>query len=85
MSLSRLPFIGAFFLSSSACLSRIQIRSAIVEFVFAPEERDVYSYERTPKDLAPPRAKPSSGTFAEAGKSDCAPTELRSKERTIKL
>ena len=36
----------------------IQLPSAIVEFVFAPEERDVYSYERTPKDLAPLGAKP---------------------------
>ena len=40
----------------------------MVEFVFAPEERDVYSYERTPKDLAPLGAKPGSRTFAEAGK-----------------
>jgi hypothetical protein len=55
----------------------IQLTSATVEFVFAPEERDVYSYERTPKDLAPLGAKPGSGTLAEAGKSDCAPTELR--------
>ena len=31
---------------------------------FAPEERDVYSYERTPKDLAPLGAKPGSRTFA---------------------
>ena len=35
-----------------------------VEFVFAPEERDVYSYERAPKDLAPLGAKCGSGTFA---------------------
>jgi len=49
------------------------------------EERDVYSYERTPKDLAPLGAKPGSRTFAETGKSDCAPTELRSKERTARL
>ena len=58
---------------------------ATVELVFAPEERDVYSYERTPKDLAPLGAKPASTTFAEAGKSDCAPAELRSKERTARL
>jgi hypothetical protein len=45
-------------------------------------ERDVYSYERTPTDIAPFGAKPGNGTFAEAGKSNCAPTELRSKERT---
>jgi hypothetical protein len=50
-----------------------------LEFVFAPEERDVYSYERAPKDLAPLGAKPGSGTFAGAGKTDCAPPELRSK------
>ena len=37
---------------------------------FAPEERDVYSYEQTPKDLAPLGAKPGSGIFAEAGKSE---------------
>ncbi|MDX6499102.1 MAG: hypothetical protein QOG23_2362 [Blastocatellia bacterium] len=53
--------------------------------VFAPEERDVYSYERTTKDLAPLGAKPGSRTFAEAGNSDCAPTERRRKERTARL
>ncbi len=37
--------------------------SATVEFVFAPEERDVYSYERTPKYLAPLGAKSGSGTI----------------------
>jgi hypothetical protein len=42
----------------------IQLISATVEFVFAPEERDVYSYEHTPKDLAPLGAKLGSGTFA---------------------
>jgi len=52
---------------------------------FAPEERDVYSYERTGKALAPFGAKPGSGTIAEAGESDCAPTELRIKERTSGL
>jgi hypothetical protein len=30
--------------------------------VFAPEERDVYIYERTPKDLAPLGAKSASET-----------------------
>ena len=34
-----------------------------------------------PKDLAPLGAKPGSGTIAEAGKRDCAPTELKSKEK----
>jgi hypothetical protein len=48
-----------------------------VEFVFAPEERDVYSYERTRKDLAPLGAKPGSATIAEAHMGDCAPMELR--------
>src|SRR5688500_16418196 len=38
--------------------------SATVEFVFAPEERDVYSYEHTFIDLAPSGAKPGSGTLA---------------------
>lgn len=33
-----------------------------------------------PKDLAPLGAKPSGVAFAEVGKSDCAPAELRSKE-----
>src|SRR5204862_3722166 len=63
----------------------IRLTSATVEFAFAPEERNVYSYERTPKDLAPLGAKPGGGTFARAGKSDCAPTELRTKERTARL
>jgi hypothetical protein len=36
---------------------------------------------RRPKILAPLGAKPGSGTFAEAGKSDCAPAQLPSKER----
>jgi hypothetical protein len=36
--------------------------------VFAPEERNVYSYERTPKDLAPLGAKLGSRTFGEASK-----------------
>jgi hypothetical protein len=31
---------------------------AASRFVFAPEERDVYSYQHTPKDLAPLGAKP---------------------------
>jgi len=62
----------------------IQLTSATVEFVFAPEECDVYSYEQTPKDLAPLGAKPGR-IFAEAGKSDCARTELRSKETTARL
>jgi len=35
-----------------------------------------------PKDLAPLGAKPGSGTIAKAGEGDCAPTELKSKERT---
>jgi hypothetical protein len=55
----------------------IQLTSATVEFVFAPEERDVYSYEYTLKDLAPLGAKLGSVTFAEAGKSIALLTELR--------
>jgi hypothetical protein len=38
--------------------------SATVEFFFAPEERDVYSYEHTPKDLAPEERNPASRTLA---------------------
>jgi hypothetical protein len=68
-----------FHISFSISHSRIQLGSATVEFVLAPEERDVYSYERTSKVFAPLGAKPGSGTIAEAGKSDCAPTELASK------
>ncbi|MFN2514232.1 MAG: hypothetical protein ABR568_22820 [Pyrinomonadaceae bacterium] len=63
----------------------IQFAGATVEFVFAPEERDVYSYERAPEDLAPLGAKPAAEQLAEAGKDDCAPTELRGKERTVTL
>jgi hypothetical protein len=58
----------------------IELYKATGEFVFAPEERDVYS-GRTPTDLAPLGAKPGSSTFAEKGKSDCAPSELRSKKK----
>ena len=35
-----------------------------VELAFAPEERDVYSYERTHYSLAPLGAKPASATNA---------------------
>ena len=38
-------------------LLKIQPETAAVDF--APEERDVYSYEHTTKDLAPSGAKPS--------------------------
>jgi hypothetical protein len=41
---------------------RIQLTSTII--FFAPSERDVYSYERTPKYLAALGAKPSRRTFA---------------------
>lgn len=54
--------------------------SATVEFAFAPAERDVYSWQYTPKDLAPLGAKPRSETVAAAVKGDCAPTELGIKE-----
>jgi hypothetical protein len=46
----------------------IQVGSATAEFAFAPEERDVYSYEFTRKDLAPLGAEPSSGTIDEQAK-----------------
>jgi hypothetical protein len=39
-----------------------------VEFVFAPEERDVYSYECTRKELAPLGAKPSAECLARQAK-----------------
>ena len=38
-----------------------------------------------PKDLAPLGAKPGSGTITDSGKGDCAPPELRTKERTASL
>jgi len=38
--------------------------SATVELVFAPAERDVYSYERIPKGLAPLGAKPGGKMLA---------------------
>jgi len=41
--------------------------SATVEFVFAPAERDVYNYQRTPKDLAPLGAQPGGENFARDG------------------
>ena len=68
----------------SIIILRTQVGSAKVKFVFAPEERDVYSYDCTRKDLAPLGAKPGGGTIGER-KSDCAPTELRSKERIARL
>jgi hypothetical protein len=55
--------------------------------VFAPEERDVYSYERTPRDLAPLKAKLGSSTFVEAGKAIAllVSTERRSEGGTAGL
>ncbi|MCU1266431.1 MAG: hypothetical protein JWM21_2749 [Acidobacteria bacterium] len=38
-----------------------------------------------PKIFAPPGAKSDSEIFTGAGKSDCAPSELRTKEMTAKL
>jgi hypothetical protein len=55
------------------------------KLVFAPEERDVYSQKVTLKELAPLGAKPGDGTIADAGQGDCAPTELNSKEGTVRL
>src|SRR5205814_7711335 len=43
---------------------RNQLTSTII--LFAPSERDVYSYEQTPKYLAPLGAKPSRSGEAEA-------------------
>ena len=43
--------------------------------VFAPEERDVYSY-RAPPNLAPIGAKPDSETIAETSKRGGAPTSF---------
>jgi hypothetical protein len=51
-----------------------------VELAFAPAERDVYSYEHTPKDLAPVGAKRGSERSLDRAKG-CAPPELRSKEK----
>jgi hypothetical protein len=51
-------------------------QNAISQFVFAPEERNVYSNEHNPKVLAPSGAK-----AARVMKDDCAPPELKSKER----
>jgi hypothetical protein len=48
-------------------VGEFNLQAPPVEFVFAPAERDVYSYEPTPKDIPPLGAKPGSGTFAAAG------------------
>jgi hypothetical protein len=62
----------------------IQLEEQQLCLLFAPQERDDYGYQRTPKVFAPLGAKPVKGTFAgAAGKSDCAPMELRSKERAV--
>jgi len=44
----------------------IQLEEQQLCLFFAPEDRDVYSYQRTPKVLAPLGAKPLKGTFAGA-------------------
>lgn len=48
------------------------------DFVFAPEERDVYSYSPTPKDLAPLGARPGGEIFAEPGKEVALPRSVGS-------
>jgi hypothetical protein len=62
---------GAWFLGFGFGEFNLQVRP--VEFVFAPAERDVHSYERTPNDPAPLGSETQCGTFPGAGKSDCAP------------
>jgi hypothetical protein len=56
---------GRYKSSKLSCASRIQVGTATNEFVFAPEERDVYSYESTPKSRSvrseTGAAEPSSG------------------------
>jgi len=52
---------------------------------FSLQRSEMFIATQAPKDLAPLRAKPGSGIFTGAGKNDCAPTELRPKERTAKL
>jgi hypothetical protein len=54
-------------------------------FVFAPEERDVYSNERTPKEIAPLGAKPGGGTFASQAKAVALLRSFGVKERTARL
>jgi hypothetical protein len=50
---------------------------ATVEFVFAPAEQDVYSYECPLKDLAPSGAKLGNVTFAGGMQSDYAPGSVK--------
>jgi hypothetical protein len=56
------PRINASFTDLKEGEFNLEVQQLI--FVFAPEERDVYSYERTPKEIAPLGAKPGGGTFA---------------------
>ena len=71
-----------------------QRAKTIGEFNLQVQQWNSFSLQRSemfiatgihPKNLAPLGAKPGGGTIAEAGTGDCAPTELRSKERTAKL
>ena len=71
------------------------VRSFVVrEFRFEVQQSNSFSLQRSemsiatsahPKDLASFRSENGSGTIAEAGKGDCAPTELKSEEETSKL
>jgi len=47
---------------------RIQIQSATVKFVFAPDERDVCSYSAFAKDPTPLGAKPGTGVIGDQAK-----------------
>jgi hypothetical protein len=48
------------------------------------QRNEMFIATSAPKNIAPLGAKPGGRTFAEAGKSHCAPTELRSKETTVR-
>jgi len=49
-----------------------------MEFVFAPEARDVYSYEGLAQTLDPLGAKPGQNDCPYNRKDSCAPAELSS-------
>jgi hypothetical protein len=53
-----------------------------VEFVFVPEERDVYSYRPTPKDLTPLGAKFGSGRLPTQAKAVALLRSFADQKRT---
>jgi hypothetical protein len=57
-------------------------KSATVEFVFAPEERDVYRYRPTLRGLAPLGAKPGCGRLPTHAKAVALLRSAGSKTRT---